>query len=169
MTDHSPQPPSLPLQQPSQQSQQPSPPSQQPLPHSPPKGRVTVTHPRTVAPRRSNHTGARETAPRVVSAGTGGSDLLGTNDLQSLMQSQLRLSLRFVSILAVLLVSGPLVLANIAWFSTHRIAGVPITWLILGFGFFPIFLLVARSYVRATEELEVRFVAHVKSGNDSAT
>jgi uncharacterized membrane protein (DUF485 family) len=76
--------------------------------------------------------------------------------LRSLMRAQLRLSLTHIAALAVVLIAVPLLLANIDWFATTRTVGVPVVWLILGVGMFPALILVARSYVRRVEALEVR-------------
>jgi hypothetical protein len=113
-----------------------------------PAPRVTVTHPRTVAPRLAN--GER---PQI--------DLdeeSPVNDvaLRSLMRAQLRLSLTHIAALATVLIAVPLLLANIDWFADSRILGVPMVWVILGGGMFPSLFLVARSYVTQVEALEVR-------------
>jgi hypothetical protein len=76
--------------------------------------------------------------------------------LRSLMRAHLRLSLTHISALGVLLLAVPLLLTNVAMLSRHRIIGVPIAWILLGVGMFPMLWLIARSYVRRVEDLEVR-------------
>jgi hypothetical protein len=110
--------------------------------------RVTVTHPRTVAPR----------------LGSGERPLIDLDEespvndvaLRSLMRAQLRLSLTHIAALAILLIAVPLVLANVDWFADHRISGVPLVWIVLGVGLFPALILIARSYVKRVEALENR-------------
>lgn len=111
-------------------------------------GRVTVTHPRTVATSRGPRVGARVEA----------SALLSDRQLRLLMRAQLRLSVRYVSGVGLLLVLVPLLLANVSWFAEATFGGVPLSWLIVGALFFPVFVVVGRSYVRSVERLERRFV-----------
>ena len=111
-------------------------------------GRVTVTHPRTVAVTRGPRPGIRVEASAPISP----------RQLRLLMRAQLRLSLTYVSLVGALLVVVPILLAHVDWLSTKRIAGVPLAWLIVGGLFFPVFVIVGRFYVRSVERLERRFV-----------
>jgi uncharacterized membrane protein (DUF485 family) len=113
-----------------------------------PAPRITVTHPRTVAPRL----GSSERPSIDLDEESPVNDVA----LRSLMRAHLRLSLTHVAALVVLMLAIPLLLANAVELSQRRIFGVPIAWLLLGAGMFPALWLIARSYVRRVEELEVR-------------
>jgi hypothetical protein len=113
-----------------------------------PEPRVVITHPRTVAPRL----GGAARPPIDLDEESAVNDVA----LRSLMRAQLRLSLTHIAALALLLMAIPLVLANVNWFSEQRFGGVPVVWLVLGVGMFPALILVARSYVKRVEALELR-------------
>jgi hypothetical protein len=112
------------------------------------KSRVTVTHPRTLAPERSTtvrpHLDLDESSP--------------VNDLalRSLMRAQLRLSVLHAAALALLLLGTVIVAGTVDAVVTYRITGVPVVWVLLGGGLFPPLFLIARSYVSRVEALERR-------------
>jgi hypothetical protein len=110
--------------------------------------RVTVTHPRTRAAERSERSVLDAEAPGPV------------NELAvaTIVRGQLALAVRFFLTLVVVLVTVPLVVTRVAWVRSIEIAGVPIAWVALGGGFFPVFLVLGHRYVRAAERLEDRFV-----------
>jgi hypothetical protein len=112
------------------------------------KGRVTVTHPRTLAPERN----ASARPPLDLDESSPVNDLA----LRSLMRAQLRLSLLHAGALAALLLGAVIVAGTVSAASTRRIIGVPIIWVLLGAGLFPPLFLIARSYVSRVEALEQR-------------
>jgi hypothetical protein len=82
--------------------------------------------------------------------------------VDSIVRAQLSLTLRYFSVLLAMLVGVPLFLVLVPGVQTFSVLHVPFVWLALGAGFFPMFLLLAKSYVRAAERLEARFVEVVE-------
>ena len=111
--------------------------------------RVIITHPRTASRRRSSRTSAR----RDLAEHTVRGEVL----LASLRRSQLRLAISIATVFVAILALSPLVYASIpAWHDTV-VMGVPVLWLILGFGVFPLIILLGWIHVRATERYEQQF------------
>ncbi len=83
---------------------------------------------------------------------------IGDAYLQSLVRTQLLLSLRFLLVLVTLLISAPLIL--IVWPNLRRtqFIGVPIAWFVLGVGVYLLFALVAVAFVRRAGRTEAEFV-----------
>lgn len=111
--------------------------------------RVRVSGP----PRRPTH---RQAMPRrrQIDAET----RLGEIYLRSLLREQLRLAVVGLLLLGLGLGSLP----ALFWFAPGlgdvRLFGVPLPWLLLGFGAYPFLVLVGRWYVRAAERNEDDFV-----------
>lgn len=113
-------------------------------------GRTVVTHPRTVATRV-----ARD--PMVlpdIEAPSGLSELA----LHTLMRAQLRMGLRYLAMIVGSLIAVPLLLANTTVFAKRFVFGVPVTWVLVGAGFFPLLLGVAISYSRSIARLESAYL-----------
>lgn len=117
------------------------------------RSRVLVTHPRTVAVRRTRR--ASQLAAHI-----GVDSPVGDVVLRSLMRAQLGLSLRYLLALALLLGGTPLVLVWVPALSTTMVRGIPVAWLLLGAAMFPVLLFIAVRYVQQVERLERRF-AHM--------
>ena len=75
----------------------------------------------------------------------------------SLMQAQLGLSLLCLMIALTVTVSFPLVAALVPAVGRMRVAGLPVTLIVLGFAFYPVFLAVGWFYHRQARQLEARF------------
>ena len=75
----------------------------------------------------------------------------------SLMRAQLGLSLLCLMIALTVTVSFPLVAALVPAVGRMRVAGLPITLIVLGFAFYPVFLAVGWFYHRQARQLEARF------------
>jgi hypothetical protein len=113
-------------------------------------GRTVVTHPRTVATRVARS----PLALPDIEASSGLSELA----LRSLMRAQLRMGLRYLAVIVGSLVAVPLVLANAKWLAERSLLGVPLPWLFVGVGFFPLLLGVAVSYTRSIARLELAYL-----------
>ena len=75
----------------------------------------------------------------------------------SLMRAQLGLSLLCLMITLTVTVSFPLVVALVPAVGRTRVAGLPVTLIVLGFAFYPVFLAVGWFYHRQARQLEARF------------
>lgn len=111
--------------------------------------RVIITHTRTSSRRRSSRTSAqRDLAEHTVR---------GEVLLASLRRSQLRLAISIATILVVTLSMIPLAYASVPSWHGRLLMGVPVLWLTLGFGVFPMMVLLGWIHVRATERYEQQF------------
>jgi hypothetical protein len=90
----------------------------------------------------------------------------------SLMRAQLGLSLLCLMLALAVTVSFPLVAALVPAVGRTRVAGLPLTLIVLGFAFYPVFLAVGWFYHRQARQLEVRFTDLVvppgRGGGDGA-
>ena len=125
--------------------------------HEPPQPpeRVRVTAPRAGGP-------AASARPSIARGRATGPDREGTTDVdamyvRSLIRSQLRLALvcaggfvaaTFVFVLGVVLAPA---------LDETFVAGVPVSWLLLGLGVYPLAISVAALYVRAAARNEARY------------
>ena len=75
----------------------------------------------------------------------------------SLMRAQLGLSLLCLMIALTVTVSFPLIDALVPAVGRMRVAGLPVTLIVLGFAFYPVFLAVGWFYHRQARQLEARF------------
>lgn len=119
----------------------------------PKRQRVLVTHPRTVATR------VRASAYPVPDADP---VPIGELALRSLMRAQLRLSLRYLAGVALLLAGVPLLLVHVSFLSSHRVFGVPLSWVVVGCGMFPLLVVLAYGYDRRVQRIEDDFVVVVE-------
>jgi hypothetical protein len=117
-------------------------------------GRTVVTHPRTVATRV-----ARGSLPLPdIESPSGLSELA----LHTLMRAQLRMGLRYLGVIVACLIIVPLVLANTSVLAEKSVFNVPLTWLVVGGGFFPLLLGIALSYTRSIARLEAAYLQVLK-------
>lgn len=82
--------------------------------------------------------------------------------MRTLIRSQLRLALTTTATLGLLVGSLPLALHSWPWLSTTRVAGIPLPWLLLGGGVYPVLIVLALLYVRGAERNESAFRALVE-------
>lgn len=118
----------------------------------PPPARVRVTSTRRDAPMR------RDLRP--LTRDIDEQSTLGEVYMAGLMSAQLRLALRVLAFGAVGLGGLPLVFLLVPATRTMAIGRVPLPWLVLAFVVYPVAIIVARYYVRASERIEAEF-SHV--------
>jgi hypothetical protein len=75
----------------------------------------------------------------------------------SLMRAQLGLSLLCLMLALTVTISFPLIAALVPAVARTRVAGLPVTLIVLGFAFYPVFLAVGWFYHRQARQLEARF------------
>jgi hypothetical protein len=75
----------------------------------------------------------------------------------SLMRAQLGLSLMCLMLALTVTISFPLIAGLVPAVSRARVAGLPVTLIVLGFAFYPVFLAVGWFYHRQARQLEARF------------
>ena len=108
--------------------------------------RVVVTSPR-VGRRR----------PTTIASEIDAQSTVGEVYMRSLMRIQLRLALTVVGLLAVTVGVLPLVFQLSSGVRRMHLLGVPLPWLILGVGVYPVILALAVFYVRRAERIEAEF------------
>jgi uncharacterized membrane protein (DUF485 family) len=114
----------------------------------PAPGRVRVTAPRagSTASARPPHTG---TEPPT-------SDIAGVY-VRSLIRSQLRLAIVFAVGFVVATTLFVLAIAFVPELDATFVVGVPVSWLLLGVGVYPLAITVGGLYVRAASRNEARY------------
>ena len=112
--------------------------------------RVVITHPRTSTRRRPSRT----SAPRDLREHTFRGEVL----LAALRRSQLRLAIAIASVFLTVIGSMPLVYTSVTWFHDARLGTVPLIWLSLGIGVFPLIIGLGWLHIRATERYEQQFI-----------
>jgi hypothetical protein len=108
--------------------------------------RVRVTGPRATQPRRTS-----------IASEIDAQSPVGEIYMRSLMRSQLRLALGVVLMLAASVGSLPLLFVLEPAVGHTRLLGVPVPWLLLGFGVYPVLIALAWFYVRRAERNEAAF------------
>ena len=78
--------------------------------------------------------------------------------LDSLLAAQLRLAGRTLLLLGLAVGSLPLVFFLLPDLAQEKLAGIPLPWLVLGFGVYPLLLLLGWRYVVRAERNERDFV-----------
>jgi hypothetical protein len=118
----------------------------------PPK-RVRVTSPRTVAgrPRQVRATSEIDAQTRI-----------GELYMSALLRAQLRLAARVLLALVVLVGGVPMAFRAFPGLDDVRLLGVPLAWLLLGVGVYPLIWLMGWLYVRAAERNEKDFADMVE-------
>lgn len=112
-------------------------------------------------------TRVRVTAPRSVFRGSADSaaepreaaeeSAVGQVFVRSLIRSQLRLALVVAGGFLLILGAFPLLLAAIPGLAQTRIAGIPLDWLLLGAGIYPVTGISAWLYIRSAARNEARY------------
>lgn len=115
--------------------------------------RVRVTAPRTGRPRRTS-----------IASEIDAQSAVGEIYMRSLMRSQLRLALGVVVMLALSVGSLPLLFELSPSLRRADLLGVPLPWLLLGFGVYPVLIALAWFYVRRAERNEAAFDDMVGGG-----
>jgi putative solute:sodium symporter small subunit len=111
--------------------------------------RVRVTGPHADRPR------AR---PRPNAAGEiDAQSELGEIYVGALLRSQLRQAVGTLAALAVTVGALPLAFHLFPALTAHHVLGMPISWVLLAFGCYPVLVLLAWRYVRASERIEDGF------------
>jgi len=88
--------------------------------------------------------------------------------LRSLIRQQLRLSVSCAAAFVVLLLGLPLVNYLLPDVMSLRVAGFPLSWLVLGIGFFPVVWVIAWVFIRKSIALEEQVVEEVTLTERSA-
>jgi hypothetical protein len=116
--------------------------------------RVRVTGPRTGPPRRTS-----------IASEIDAQSPVGEIYMRSLMRTQLRLALGVVLLLATSVGSLPLLFELSPGLRHAHLFGLPVPWLLLGVGVYPVLLVLAWFYVRRAERNEAAF--HDMVGGDA--
>ena len=111
-----------------------------------PPPRVAVTSPRLGRRRRTT-----------IASEIDAQSSVGEIYMRSLMRTQLRLALTVVGLLAVTVGALPLVFELSPGVRRAHLLGVPLPWLLLGVGVYPVILALATFYVRRAERVEADF------------
>lgn len=111
--------------------------------------RVRVTSPRTAQARSR----PRRTAQAEIDAQSD----IGEIYMRSLLRAQLRLAAGVLLTLALTVGALPLAFRLAPRFFAHRLLGIPLSWLILAVGVYPLLVLLAWRYVRSAERNERAF------------
>ena len=81
--------------------------------------------------------------------------------VRSLVRAQLGLSLMCLTFALTVTASFPVIAALVPAVTRITVAGVPLTLIVLGFAFYPVFLAVGWFYNRHARQLELRFTSLV--------
>ena len=111
--------------------------------------RVRVTSPHT---ERSTSR-ARRTATSEIDA----QSELGEIYVAALLRSQLRLAISTIVTLALTIGSLPVVFSLVPELTRRHLLGMPVSWVVLAFGCYPVLALLAWRYVRVAERNERAF------------
>ncbi|AYF97731.1 DUF485 domain-containing protein [Protaetiibacter intestinalis] len=103
----------------------------------------------------------RVTAPRAEELGRAASGP-GLGDpgalyIRSLIRSQLRLAIVCAVAFIVVLVAVPLVFVLVPGLDAASVGGVPVSWIVLGAGLFPVLIAIAALFVRTSARNESRY------------
>ncbi len=121
---------------------------------SQPPPRVRITHPRTEAVRRAPH----RPAAREIDEQT----QLGDVYMSSLIRSQRRLALVTCAAVTILLAGTALIGAYSANFVSARVFGLPLPWVVLGVGIYPLLIALGWWTMRTAERNERAFLDLVR-------
>lgn len=122
---------------------------------SEPPPRVRVTRPAQVRPRHTTITSEIDAQSEV-----------GRVYMHSLIRAQLRLALGTLAALLLTIGLLPWLFARIPGFRHAEVFGLPVPWLLLGVGAYPVIGLLAWNYVRRAEINEARFRDLTDPGDD---
>ena len=115
--------------------------------------RVRVTGPRTGHVRRAS-----------IASEIDAQSVVGEIYMRSLIRSQLKLALGVVLLLAMSVGSLPLLFELSPAVRRAHLLGVPVPWLVLGVGVYPVLIALAWFYVRRAERNEAAFNDMVGGG-----
>ena len=113
----------------------------------PPRVRVTSPHTERSTSR------ARRTATSEIDA----QSELGEIYVAALLRSQLRLAISTIVALALTIGSLPVVFSLVPELTRRHLLGMPVSWVVLAFGCYPVLALLAWRYVRVAERNERAF------------
>lgn len=116
--------------------------------------RVRVTGPYTDRPRAR----PRRTATSEIDAHSE----LGEIYLRALLRSQLRLALRTVLALVLTVGALPVLFHLFPGLGDHHVLGMPVPWVVLAFGCYPVLVLLAWRHIRLAERHEDDFAQVVE-------
>lgn len=108
--------------------------------------RVRVTAPVAGRSRRT-------TVVSEIDEGTG----VGEVYMRSLLRAQLRLALQLTAALLLTVGLLPVLFLLVPWLRHGQVIGLPVAWLLLGAGCYPVLLAIAWRYVRVAERNERAF------------
>lgn len=116
-----------------------------------------IGDPRAAPPPRVRVTAPRqdEDTSRVTTGATGADP--GAFYIRSLIRSQLRVAVVCAAAFIAVLVGVPLVFTLVPGLDAVRVAGVPVSWIVLGAGLFPVLIAIAALYVRTASRNESRY------------
>lgn len=77
--------------------------------------------------------------------------------VRTLIRSQRRLAIVCAVAFIVVLVAVPLVFVLVPSLDESTVGGVPVSWIVLGAGFFPVLIAIAALYVRTASRNEARY------------
>jgi uncharacterized membrane protein (DUF485 family) len=104
---------------------------------------------RVTAPRRDAE------ATRQAAGPPGGDP--GAFYIRSLISSQLRAAIVCAAAFVVVLTGVPLVFTLVPGLDAATVAGIPVSWIVLGAGLFPVLIAIAALYVRTASRNESRY------------
>lgn len=113
---------------------------------TPQPGRVRITAPTGGHSRRT-------TVVSEIDAQTG----VGEVYMRSLMRTQLRLALGLTALLAVTVGLLPVLFLAVPWLRHGQVWGIPVAWVLLGAGCYPVITAIGVAYVRRAERNERDF------------
>ncbi len=119
-----------------------------------PAKRVAVRNPRGRATRREPGQRARADLAEQTEVG----EVL----LRSLTRAQLMLAVRIFAVFGFFLLGLPALFATHPGLANYRVFGLPLPWLVLGGGVYPLLVLLALLYVRQAERNERDFVEFIE-------
>jgi len=83
---------------------------------------------------------------------------IGEIYVRALLRTQLRQAIGTLVLLAVTIGLLPLAFHLVPALTEHQVLGMPVSWVMLAFGCYPVLILLAWRYVRASERNEAEFV-----------
>lgn len=119
-----------------------------------PGQRIRVTSPRTTQPRAR----PRPSAQAEIDAQSD----IGEIYMRSLLRSQLRLAAGILTTLALTVGMLPMAFRLFPGFFDTPVLGMPLSWVVLAFGIYPVLILLAWRYVRSADRNENAFTQVVE-------
>jgi hypothetical protein len=108
---------------------------------------------RVTAPRSSN----RRRQPRTAATEIDAQTEVGAIFVRSLLRAQLRAAAATLSLVVVLIGLLPLVFHQAPGLADQTLLGMPLPWVLLAFGIYPVLFLIGRWHVRRAERIEAAF------------